>query len=144
VESDPIGLGGGINTYVYALNNPKLFVDQDGQNPAQFNAAFLNQFRFWFRKENGFDPVQKLNGYRNKLKVIYGCYSCEIECITEFFLDFLPEKAIENGLKRGAESIEREVAKQIAKLTIKNLFVVTKVVGLGSTTTCVLVSCQNR
>lgn len=36
MESDPIGLRGGINTYVYANNSAVLFVDDDGLKPYIF------------------------------------------------------------------------------------------------------------
>jgi RHS repeat-associated protein len=41
VQSDPIGLKGGINTYTYALNQPARYVDPDGQNPALAGLCFI-------------------------------------------------------------------------------------------------------
>jgi RHS repeat-associated protein len=34
VQSDPIGLSGGVNTYAYALNSPLMYVDKDGKLPS--------------------------------------------------------------------------------------------------------------
>uniref|UniRef100_UPI0025B24989 RHS repeat domain-containing protein n=1 Tax=Acinetobacter bereziniae TaxID=106648 RepID=UPI0025B24989 len=33
MEPDPSGMAGGLNPYVYALNNPVMFFDRDGKNP---------------------------------------------------------------------------------------------------------------
>ncbi len=39
IQSDPIGLDGGLNTYGYALHNPHKYIDPDGLNPAAFIGA---------------------------------------------------------------------------------------------------------
>ena len=40
VESDPIGLAGGVNTYGYVYQNPLYYVDSDGLNPAAIYRAW--------------------------------------------------------------------------------------------------------
>ena len=40
LQSDPVGLDAGINTYVYALNAPALYTDDDGLCPSELDTGW--------------------------------------------------------------------------------------------------------
>lgn len=58
ISSDPIGIGGGINTYMYAFNNPKFWMDPFGLDhirrditPEEFDAV-RETLKDWDKEEN--------------------------------------------------------------------------------------------
>lgn len=59
IQSDRIGLSGGLNTYGYSRQNPLKYVDPDGTNPFQQTMSNFREARTF---DLGRDPVELVSG----------------------------------------------------------------------------------
>ncbi len=84
-QSDPIGLRGGFNTYVYARSTPTTLVDPNGLKPGdKFESESLAAFDALFY----FMGLERVN-FIEYASVIYRTEDCEYS-YTEPLTDFLP------------------------------------------------------
>ncbi len=133
LESDPIGLIGGLNTYGYALQSPTNLVDPLGLDvrdelagcigngeiiidPGCVSAALLNHV---------------IDGAKGAAKLTGECVACAARCSLVFVGFSTAELLAEEGLELGIEMFEKKVAKEFladgAKIIGKTFFKVLEV-----------------
>jgi RHS repeat-associated protein len=78
VESDPSGLNGGINTYVYASNNPLMYVDMYGLSCYQ-----LLDGKYFIPKDGPIEPVYPELAFFGAGRLIYADAAALIPAISE-------------------------------------------------------------
>jgi RHS repeat-associated protein len=132
VESDPIGLRGGLNTYGYVGGNSINTSDPLGLQ-AGTHFGLMKYFVF---KEMG-APIRRLQA--NAIATV-DCIRCEANCILELAVPGLAD-ATRIALRQGAKRVANEAAKAGLKAAARRLNIVVRVFDLGVAANC-LVKCE--
>ena len=111
IESDPIGLRGGNNLFLYALGNPLSNSDLFGLMPATSGRLF-GFLQYYLKKEVG-NPAKivKANAISR-----WNCIECEVTCLAEFATPGLMDLA-----QFSVDSYAKLVANESAKIGIKQI-----------------------
>jgi uncharacterized protein RhaS with RHS repeats len=108
LESDPIGLDGGINTYGYALQNPLYFIDPSGLAKTTIEAAIEQALR---------------RGDLGELQELLGASVSDSEtAAARAAIKRLQTKAQDIILKECRGSINREFPNELKENTLEEIF----------------------
>lgn len=106
VESDPIGLDGGMNTYAYVRENPISRIDPEGRSDSDVGNAMMYQ---WVQQP-GFDPNRTYVDGPND-HIIY----CRLRCAHDF-INPVPDMITEGAAEKVFGELPAEFVKKFNKI----------------------------
>jgi RHS repeat-associated protein len=138
VESDPVGLEGGLNTYSYAVSNSIAIVDPTGLTPAEYLECLQDrkdfpqgptrhcaQFIFASAWDQASETIQ------HQCDVIRNGIKCSVDCaLRQIFGETFFESML-NIQKAAAMEALKKVARETASEAVKTGTAVIKIVDVG-------------
>lgn len=118
VQSDPIGLWGGLNTYNYADQNPLLLMDLYGlQSNNRYGDDFHYPWPYCLFSSQGCNPEEP-DPIDNQIEIIKDCSVCIILCPKDVFLGNYGEELMDDIV---VETVKRKKAGGLVTKILKKL-----------------------